>query len=119
MQKAIFSLQAGLVLIVTGVALFLVGKAGGAGALYGGAVALANTWMLGNRVQRVGDVVVTDVQRGMIMMYVSAVLRFLFILAALAVGLGLLKLPPLPLIAAFIGAQIVFMAASMKMKSGR
>ena len=118
MQKAMFLLQTGLVLIVSGVAFFLVGKAGGVAATYGGLVALANTWMLGNRVRRAGEVVVTNPQRGMIMMYVSAVVRFVFILAALAVGLGWLKLAPLPLIIAFVGAQVVFMAASMKMQSG-
>lgn len=119
MQKAMFLLQTGLVLIAIGVAFFLAGKAGALAATYGGVVALANTRMLGNRVQRLSTVDANSAQRGMVMMYVSAVVRFVFILVALAVGLGLLKLLPLPLIATFVGAQVVFMAASMRMSSGQ
>lgn len=114
-----FLLQTGLVLIAIGVAFFLAGKAGALAALYGGAVALANTRMLGNRVRRLSVEAVDNAQRGMVMMYVSAVVRFVFILVALAVGLGLLKLRPIPLIATFVGAQVVFMAASTRMSSGQ
>lgn len=113
MRRAIFSLQAGLVLIGVGIAFFLEGQAGGAAALYGGAVALINTWMLGRRVQRAGHVVAENAQYGMILLYVSAVVRFIFILVAIAVGLGALKLLPLPLVGNFVGAQLAFMLASV------
>lgn len=115
MRKAIFLLQAGLVLIGVGVAFFLAGQTGGLAALYGGGVALINTWMLGRRVQRADDVVADNAQRGMIMLYISAVARFVFIVVALAVGLGGLKLAPLPLVATFVGAQAAFMVASLWM----
>lgn len=118
MRKAIFLLQAGLVLVGVGIAFFLAGRAGGAAALYGGGVAIANTWMLGRRVQRADNALELSAQRGMIMLYVSAVARFVFILVALAVGLGALKLTPLPLVATFVGAQAAFMVASLQ-TSGR
>lgn len=87
-------------------------------ALYGGGVALMNTWMLGRRVQRAGHVVADNAQLAMVLLYVSAVLRFVFILIALAVGLSVLKLTPLPMIATFIGAQLAFMIASLQTKNG-
>jgi ATP synthase protein I len=117
MRKAIFSLQAGLVLIGVGVTFFLAGQAGGVAAAYGGLVALANTWMLGRRVQRADHAVADNAQYGMITLYISAVARFVFILVALAVGMGVLKLAPLPLVATFVGAQAAFMVASLRMSS--
>lgn len=100
-------------MIGVGVAFFLNGQAGGVAALYGGGVALANTLMLGRRVQRADHEVAENAQRGMIMLYISAVSRFVFILVALAVGLGALRLLPLPLVGNFVGAQLAFMLASV------
>lgn len=113
MRKAIFLLQTGLVLIGVGVAFFLAGQTGGVAALYGGGIALINTWMLGRRVQHVGRVVAESAQTGMALLYLSAVLRFLFILVAIAFGLAVMKLAPVPLIANFVGAQLAFMLASV------
>ena len=113
MRKAIFLLQAGLVLIGAGIALFVAGQDGAVAALYGGSVALANTLMLGRRVERVSRVAVENAQYGMVLLYISAVVRFVFILVAVAVGLGVLKLLPVPMIADFVAAQFAFVLASV------
>lgn len=112
MRKAIFLIQTGLVSIGVGLAIIMAGTHAGAAALYGGGVALANTWMLGRRVERADREIAHDAQRGMIILYVGAVLRFVFVLAALALGMGVLHLSPLPLVANFVAAQLVFMLAS-------
>lgn len=113
MRKAIFLLQAGLVLIGAGIALFVAGRDGAVAALYGGSVALANTLMLGRRVERVSRVVAENAQYGMVLLYISAVVRFVFILVAVAVGLGVLKLLPVPMIADFVAAQFAFVLAGV------
>lgn len=113
MHKAIFLLQAGLVLMGAGVAFFIAGQDGAVAALYGGSVALANTLMLGRRVERASRVVAENAQYGMALLYISAVVRFVFILVAVAVGLGVLKLLPMPLIADFVAAQFAFVLAGV------
>ncbi|WP_233279644.1 ATP synthase subunit I [Acidihalobacter yilgarnensis] len=106
--------QTGLVLIGVGIAAYAKGQHGIEAALYGGAVALANTLMLVRRIERVGAVVSVSVQRGMALLYISAVLRFVFVLAALATGLGFFKLAPLPLIGTFVGAQAAYILISTR-----
>ncbi|OBS09564.1 ATP synthase protein I2 [Acidihalobacter prosperus] len=106
--------QAGLVLIGVGLAAYAKGQHGIEAALYGGAVALANTLMLVRRIERVEAAVSVSAQRGMAQLYLSAVLRFVFVLAALAIGLGWFKLAPLPLIGTFVGAQAAYILISMR-----
>ncbi|WP_455380108.1 ATP synthase subunit I [Acidihalobacter prosperus] len=117
MRSAIMLIQAGLVLIGVVVAAYSKGQHGVEAALYGGAVAMANTLILARRMERVGMVDAASAQRGMIQLYVNAVLRFVFVLAALAIGLGVLKLMPLPLVGTFIGAQVAYMLVSVRSRS--
>lgn len=112
MRKAIFLIQTGLVSIGVGLAILIAGTGSGVAALYGGATALVNTWMLDHRVDRANHAMEYDTQRGLIILYVGAVVRFVFVLAALAVGMGVLRLSPLPMVGNFVGAQMVFMLAS-------
>ncbi|AOV18311.1 hypothetical protein BJI67_15670 [Acidihalobacter aeolianus] len=114
MRSAILMLQTGLVLIGVGLAAYIEGQKGIPAAFYGGAVALANTLMLVRRIGRVEATVSTNAQREMAQLYISAVLRFVFVLAALAFGLGFLKLAPLPLIGTFVGAQAAYMLMSLR-----
>lgn len=112
MRKAIFLIQAGLVSIGVGLAILIAGTGSGVAALYGGATALVNTWMLDRRVNRANHAMEYNTQHGLIILYVGAVVRFVFVLAALAVGMGVLHLSPLPMVGNFVGAQMVFMLAS-------
>lgn len=118
MRSAILLIQAGLVLIGVLVTAYVKGQHGAEAALYGGAVAIVNTLILARRIERVGMVDAASAQRGMIQLYVNAVLRFVFVLAALAIGLGVLRLMPLPLVGTFIGAQAAYFMASMRSHSG-
>lgn len=114
MRSAILMFQAGLVLIGVGLAAYAKGQAGIEAAFYGGVVALANSLMLVRRIEHVGSVATVNTQRGMAQLYVSAVLRFVFVLVALAIGLGFLRLDPLPLVGTFIGAQAAYILISMR-----
>ncbi len=115
MLKAILLLQTGLVLLGFGISFPVSGQAAALAVLYGGGIAITNTLMLGARVARAGAVTGKSMQHGMIMLYLNAVLRFIFVVAALGVGMGVLKLMPLPLVLAFAGTQAGFVLLSIRM----
>lgn len=81
---------------------------GGAEALaagYGGAVALASTlllfWFWHRAEQKAG----ASVQHNMRLLVGSAIVRFVAVLVLFALGMGALKLAPLPQLIAFIAGQ--------------
>lgn len=77
-------------------------------ALYGGGVAMLNTWWLGSRVEKAAELAVDNPQRGMYTLYFNAVQRFVFVLAALGVGLAALHLEPVSLLLTFGVAQLAY-----------
>jgi len=70
-------------------------------ALYGGAVVMLLSAWLGRGVRRAG---------GLGALYANAVTRYVAAMVLLGIGLGVLKLAPLPLIVAFAVAQFGFLA---------
>lgn len=70
-------------------------------ALYGGAITLLLTGWLGRGVWRAG---------GLGALYANAITRYAAAMLFLGLGLGVLKLAPLPLIVAFAVAQLGFLA---------
>lgn len=77
-------------------------------ALYGGGIALVSTWLLGRRVRRAGDPARHDAG-GQLGLYAGAAPRFVATLVLLGIGMGWLKLAPVPLIVAFGLAQFGFL----------
>ncbi len=97
--------QALLTLVMALVFALRDGSRAGLAAVYGGAVTMLISGWLGWRLRRAG------VQAGgMAVLYSSAVLRYAAAIVLLALGLGVLKLSPLPLVAAFGLAQFGFLA---------
>ncbi len=83
-------------------------------AFYGGAVALVNTMLLSDRVKKFGELTETSPQVGVLSLMLGVVIRFVFVLVALGVGLGVLKLLPLPVLCTFMAAQLAFVIASAR-----
>jgi len=81
-------------------------------ALFGGGIALVNTLLLGLRVQRAGKAAEASAARGTLTLYFGAVERFVFTLAGFGLGMGVLHLPPLPLLLAFAAAQAGYLIAA-------
>lgn len=81
-------------------------------ALYGGGTAILSTWWLGRSVQRAGEVARQNQQSSQWALYAGAVQRFVGTLVLLGLGLGGLKLAPIPLIVAFAVAQFGFIASA-------
>ena len=77
--------------------------------IYGGAIALLITLLLGWRVQRAGEVGASSATGGTLLLYLGALERFIVVLAGLALGMGWLKLSPLPMVVGFAVAQLGFL----------
>ena len=96
--------------LLTGVAFFaLLGSLAALAALYGGAIAVIGTWLLGRRVQRAPELPAPGHSGGQLALYAGILPRFIVTLALLGVGIGGLSLFPIPLITAFAVAQLGFL----------
>lgn len=89
---------------------FLIGKTdwAAASAAYGGLISVVLAFLLGRGVARATDAAAESRTKSMLILYLGAALRFVLVLALFAAGLGLLKLDPLPVVAGFLGAQLVY-----------
>lgn len=81
------------------------------GALYGGLIAITIAALLGWRVQRAANFGAEEMkERGGLQLAVGALERFVIVGVGFAVGIAMLKLPPIAMIAAFAVAQLGFLA---------
>ncbi len=78
-------------------------------AFYGGAIALANTLLLSRRVAQADEIAKISPQQSVSALYLGVVQRFVFVLVALGLGLGYLKLSPVPLLGTFMVSQLAYM----------
>ncbi|PIE00934.1 MAG: hypothetical protein CSA79_01720 [Thiothrix nivea] len=83
-------------------------------AFYGGAVALANAMLLSERVKKAGEIAETSPQSSVNSLYLGVAQRFVFVLVALGIGLGVLKLLPMPLLGTFMVAQLAYVLAGTR-----
>ncbi|MEW6445719.1 MAG: ATP synthase subunit I [Pseudomonadota bacterium] len=86
----------------------------GLAVVYGGAISMLMAWLHKRGVRRAEEQAITDPKNSMLVLYVGAVLRFLLLIATMAVGMGLLKLPALPLFAGFVLAQLGFLVVARR-----
>lgn len=78
-------------------------------ALFGGAIVLMNSLLLGRRMQRAEQL---PGDRVALAMYAGAVQRFVLAALGFALGMGLLALAPLPMLAAFAAGQLAYPIAA-------
>lgn len=107
-------LQTVLTTVVSLLFLVFSGSEAAKGAAFGGAMALSNTllqlwhWW---RFDRKGG---SGSAQNALMLYRVAIERFISTLALFALGLGMLKLAPLPLLSGFIAGQLVLLIMGFK-----
>lgn len=104
--RRILFIQALLTLVIAAVFMLIQGVAAAVAALYGGAITLLGTWWMARRVQFASDLAKDNPAHSSVVLYAGAALRFVFAVLALAFGLSLLKLSPLPLLTAFAMAYL-------------
>lgn len=107
--RRLLAIQALLAVGVAGAFLLSSGLSAAGSALYGGAIALASSTLLGRSLKAATEAAKFSPNQGTRTLYLGAVQRFLLVLGLLAVGMGLWRLPPLALIAGFAGAQAAFL----------
>ncbi|QGT79458.1 hypothetical protein GM160_11550 [Guyparkeria halophila] len=110
-QLAVLALGAGLALLHSPHA--ALSAAGGV------AVAMLLAWMLRRSMARATELAVESPQQSMNTMYLGAAVRFVALLALMAVGLGLLKLDARFMVGAFVVAMIAGVLAARGQDSGR
>lgn len=81
-------------------------------ALFGGAITVIGSAWMGRRVRQAGELATEASNRAVVKIYGAAVERFALVLAALAIGLGVLRLSPLPLLLAFAISHLGYIAAA-------
>jgi ATP synthase protein I len=77
-------------------------------ASYGGAIALLNTLISANRLRRASEAAVSDAKRGMMELYIGAIMRFIGTPLFVALGILALGLDPIAIIAGFGIAQLAY-----------
>jgi ATP synthase protein I len=103
--RRVIVFQALLTLLVAAGFGYARGGQGFLSALYGGAVAVLLSAWLGRGVKRAV---------GLGSLYANALTRYAAAMLLLGIGMGVLKLTPLPLIVAFAVAQLGFLASVMR-----
>ncbi len=88
-------------------------------AVAGVLVAMALAWMLRRSMARATELAVEAPQRSMNTMYLGAAMRFISLLALMAIGLGVLGLDPRFMVGSFVLAMIAGVLAARGRDSGR
>lgn len=101
MHNGALVIQAALAVICAAVVMFVADTEAGLAAGYGGMLALANSYLLARRVEQAGALARSSPTQGVYALYLGAVQRFVLVLVALGIGMGVLKLPPGPMLLGF------------------
>jgi ATP synthase protein I len=99
-------IQAGMVVIAAIIAFQMQGIEFSLALLYGGGASLAGTLIGAWRVRIATDEAAHSTTLGMAEFYKGAFMRMLLVIALLALGMGVLKLPALAILIGFIVAQM-------------
>lgn len=107
-SRRVLLAQVLLTLLIAGGFGFARGLPAALAALYGGAITVSITGWLARRVRQAGQV--PSPGAGLVVIYSSAVVRYAAVIVLVGMGIGLLKLSPLPLLSAFAVTQFGFLA---------
>ena len=80
-------------------------------AAFGGAIAMGNAWLMGRIVARAMEVARTNPGSETTVLFIGAVQRFALVATLFAVGIGVLRLPPVELIVGFAVVHGTFFLA--------
>lgn len=75
-------------------------------ALYGFLVGIANVLMLGLTFNKANAKAADDPKSGILVLYMSAVIRFILLAVLFVLGMSLFELDPMPIVLTFVAMQI-------------
>ena len=108
--RRLLIVQAGLILASATAYFFAQGGAAAVAAAFGGAIALLNALVSAHHLKRASVGAAGNAQRGMLELYLGAVIRFIATPLLVAVGIVALGLAPVPMLVAFAVAQVAYFA---------
>ncbi len=111
--RTVLIYQAAITVLAAAAFTLMGGLRPGIAAFYGGLVAMTLTWLLKRRVSGVAQASPT---KGMLLLYLGVVQRFLLVLALFALALGVLKLDPLASIVGFGLGQLGYVISRVSQK---
>jgi len=111
--------QVFVVLVVAGIYTGLVGAASALGAVFGGGISIVNGLLLFWRLNRSGKYPHGDPGRHLGSFFAMAIERFLVVAVLFAMGMGALKLVPLPLMLGFIAGQVALVTSGLRTRSNK
>ncbi len=76
-------------------------------ALYGGFIVMFNVWTMNRRIRRAAKI--DEPGQEVKIFYLAAMQRFIFTLSFFIIGMGLLNLPPIPMLVAFAVAHLGYL----------
>ncbi len=107
--------QSLVTLLVAAVFAYQVSWLAALAALYGGMVALVNSGLFAWRIHQARQDVAQTAYADAFLLMVSLFERLAWVAVSLAVGMGVLELPPLGIVVAFSAAQLVLLAIRAKL----
>lgn len=113
-MRSLLIIQLTIVLVGVFVSVQYFGQQAMLPAFFGGAIALGNTLLLSGRIKKFDELAKTSPQIGVMSLMIGVLQRFVFVLVALGVGLGALKLMPIPVLGTFMAAQLAFIIAGAR-----
>lgn len=113
MRKLLIN-QASLVFLGIAISAWYFGSSAILPALFGGAVAMANSYMLSRRLESASGMAETSPDMGVLTLYMGVVQRFLFVAAMFVVAIGFLGFKPIVVIGVFALAQIAYMVSGVQ-----
>jgi len=86
----------------------------GLAVVYGGLVSMFLAWLHKRGVRKAEARSLADPKGSMLVLYVGAVVRFVLLIGLLGAGMGMMKLPALPLFTGFVLAQLGFLVVARR-----
>ncbi len=108
----------GLQIIIAALTAVVFGSVGGGwaavSAFFGGIISLTVSLLLRRGVLKANEIAQEDPKRGMVVLYIGAVQRFVVVLALFGLSLGVLDMAPLATVVGFGCAQLAYAVVMKK-----
>ncbi len=102
----ILSVQALLTVGISWAFYYYQGQLAAQSALFGGCIAMLNVWITHRRMQSAARIAEIAPGKEVGIFYLAAIQRFVFTIGLFLIGMGLLELPPVPMLLSFAVAQV-------------
>lgn len=102
----ILVIQSLLIAGMVGIFYLYQGQLAAQAAFYGGCMVMFNVWLTHRRLQTAAEIAAIAPGKEVHIFYFAAIQRFVFTITFFVVGMGLLKLLPIPLLTAFAVAHL-------------